>query len=547
MIDNIKDLKSRTLVESNILKSLILGNVALAKKPVLDDILIHDYQIASATTLNTIFLNYLSDLALGWRLLGELGDRTTTKFIKVIYENADLGDVGDASILLDVPGDVVVPYSATSSNELNTIDIGSIEDFVNLDSVWYGISRNPLQEEGEDGKVFRFKDEDGNEILVDRLVVFSPLNSSDEIENPFDQPLEREDSVEEEGEGSSFNQIVVENAMKWAESVQVNCIIENKFFGNPAFDEVGLKDSRYLVCLSHRFYGLVFKSGKGSLIDLGAKIACLDGYKEDQYVFEGCGFVSIEDKATMLLSCRDSQGFSYLYINEDTLAKAYGYTKIDELVSDQQVFKVGTVFSEMKSIKSLNTVNVVLTDYGFWDIEPNTTNSKTYCFSGAKSILPDISDTDHHWTGKLIPPYLNVGNSKVAEYNKVLDNVDSMWRRRDAESDVYDDLQFLNSIADKDGLAHNFVGGNENFALYDGSSESSIYILAKLELELFKKMLFSRPTLTSPLIGWLFKKVMVEDPGTAILQKGHRDYVRFLNPLLNHDFNNLTYAFQDND
>ena len=333
MIDNIKDLKSRTLVESNILKSLILGNVALAKKPVLDDILIHDYQIASATTLNTIFLNYLSNLAIGWRLLGELGDRTTTSFLKVIYENADLGDVGDASVLLGVSGDVVIPYSASSSNELETIDIGNIEDFVNLDSVWYGISRNPAKEEGEDGKVFHFKDEDGNEILVDQLVVFSPLNSSDVIENPFDQPLKREDSVEEES--SSFNQIVVENAMKWAESVQVNCIIENKFFGNPAFDEVGLKDSRYLICLSHRFYGLGFKSGKGSLIDLGAKISCLDGYEEDQYVFEGCGFVSIEDKATMLLSCRDSHGFSYLYINEDTLAKAYGYTKIDELISDQ--------------------------------------------------------------------------------------------------------------------------------------------------------------------------------------------------------------------
>lgn len=126
MIDNIKDLKSRTLVESNILKSLILGNVAAKEKPVLDDILIHDYQIASATTLNTIFLNYLSDLALGWRLLGELGDRTTTKFIKVIYENADLADASDASVLLDVPGDVVVPYSASSSNELETIDIGNI-------------------------------------------------------------------------------------------------------------------------------------------------------------------------------------------------------------------------------------------------------------------------------------------------------------------------------------------------------------------------------------------------------------------------------------
>ena len=126
MISSVTDLKRRTLVESNTLKSFILSNNMGFTTPVLDDILIHDYQIASATTLNTIFLNYLSDLALGWRLLGELGDRTTTKFIKVIYENADLADVGDASVLLDVPGDVVVPYSASSLNELETIDIGNI-------------------------------------------------------------------------------------------------------------------------------------------------------------------------------------------------------------------------------------------------------------------------------------------------------------------------------------------------------------------------------------------------------------------------------------
>lgn len=63
---NVEDLKGRALVESNILKQFILSASAKEKgefKPHLDDILIHDYQMANSVTLNVILSNYMVDLA----------------------------------------------------------------------------------------------------------------------------------------------------------------------------------------------------------------------------------------------------------------------------------------------------------------------------------------------------------------------------------------------------------------------------------------------------------------------------------------------------
>lgn len=61
MISSIKDLKNRTLVESNTLKSFILASNA-NPRAMLDDILIHDYQIANSVTINSILSNYIVDM-----------------------------------------------------------------------------------------------------------------------------------------------------------------------------------------------------------------------------------------------------------------------------------------------------------------------------------------------------------------------------------------------------------------------------------------------------------------------------------------------------
>ena len=78
MINSVKDLKGRTLVESNTLKSFILSNSGGFTAPSLDDIIIHDYQIANSATLNTILSNFIVNLKGAWSLYfnndGSAGD-----------------------------------------------------------------------------------------------------------------------------------------------------------------------------------------------------------------------------------------------------------------------------------------------------------------------------------------------------------------------------------------------------------------------------------------------------------------------------------------
>lgn len=65
MMYNVEDLKKRTLVESNILKQFILTanqNRLGGFVPKMDDILLHDYQMANSVTLNVILSNYVVDL-----------------------------------------------------------------------------------------------------------------------------------------------------------------------------------------------------------------------------------------------------------------------------------------------------------------------------------------------------------------------------------------------------------------------------------------------------------------------------------------------------
>ena len=59
------DIRQRALVESNILKSVILEANRRKNgefRPSLDDLLLHDYQISSSGTLNAILSNYMVDI-----------------------------------------------------------------------------------------------------------------------------------------------------------------------------------------------------------------------------------------------------------------------------------------------------------------------------------------------------------------------------------------------------------------------------------------------------------------------------------------------------
>lgn len=61
----------------------------------------------------------------------------------------------------------------------------------------------------------------------------------------------------------------------------------------------------------------------------------------------------------------------YIYVNGDSYDQTYGFPEVKLLVNDTLTTSPDNVFSRVESIKSLESINIVLTDYGFWDIEPN--------------------------------------------------------------------------------------------------------------------------------------------------------------------------------
>lgn len=95
----------------------------------------------------------------------------------------------------------------------------------------------------------------------------------------------------------------------------------------------------------------------------------------------------------MFLSITEKSGpndgkYHYLYLNESSLDETYGFTEIDSVVVDQLIVPPVEVFSKVESIRDLDNVNIAMTDYGFWDIEANHTNSTTYSYKGGKRYQP---------------------------------------------------------------------------------------------------------------------------------------------------------------
>ena len=86
------------------------------------------------------------------------------------------------------------------------------------------------------------------------------------------------------------------------------------------------------------------------------------------------------------------------------------------------------VFHRVESIKTLESVNIVLTDYGFWDIEPNQTMDVTYAFTGDKKC-GETQHSTYGWENKVVHPDFmeaEAGDS-VVEYDKPWRKTGSMF------------------------------------------------------------------------------------------------------------------------
>lgn len=538
MMYDVEDLKSRALVESNILKQFILSANAKKRgefKPRLDDILIHDYQMANSVTLNVILSNYMVDLAYAVDCIeNPLYGGSRDSYFKLVrgldMENPNLDD--QTRLVLDVSDG----NGSFKTRDL-VLDLKQVWDshqkvtkFINLDSIWYC---RKVEKKNVGGRVLEY----------DTLEIVKEMNKFDVGSNPFDKPLFDKSGNEI---NSGFN-----NWMGDLDNGSLNCIIENRFYKNTMKDEGAehkktdfadsLTKCKYLFCVPSGFFGLenhydsTTRTFDGFVLhDIGGGLPIL----QNTFNYKFCSFhvIGSGDESTLFLtiyetsSTRHPEKYHYLFVNESSLDETYGFTEIDSVLVDQLVVPPSNVFSWVDQIRELDTVNIAMTDYGFWDLEDNNTNNVQYSYRGGKEFnggVPSFNDD----ISKLITPTMdfNSATQKAVEYsslesegyvtdeqgNKV--GVDRIWSPvgdywYKCEGIVFDgEAKMYRSKIYPNDVELPFVGGTENFAVYDHSGDDPIHILVNLTREQFVNLLFANSQLTTYFIEWLYDQV-VEGP-----------------------------------
>ena len=309
---------------------------------------------------------------------------------------------------------------------------------------------------------------------------------------------------------------------------ELNCIVENRFYKIRMKDEGDLdnskfakiiSDCRYLLCVPSGFYGLQAQwndedgSFRGFILwNIGEMLPILS--KDFDHMFCSFHVIGNSDETTLFLAVREkssSKKYHYLYLNESSLDGTYGFTEIDSVVVDQLVVPPSDVFSRVESIRELNTVNIAMTDYGFWDLETNQTDNTTYSYKNGKKYNPDVGEFNED-VSKLTTPTLNIDGCKFVEYCDDGEDyrIDRLWHPKT-------DWYYCNGILvdgkpkqyrDKiivDGKELDFFGGTENFAVYSSGENDMVSILVNLTLTQFTNLIFSNPQLTNYFIEWLYE------------------------------------------
>lgn len=555
MMYNVEDLKSRALVESNILKQFILSANAKKRgefKPKLDDILIHDYQMANSVTLNVILSNYMVDLAYAVGCMeNPLYSGAKDSYFKLVrgldVTNPNLDD--QTRLILDVSDG----NGSFKTRDL-VLDLNQVWDsnqkvtkFINLDSIWY--CKKVLEtDEGEKYDTLAIVDEMNN--------FYKDVNPFGG--NPFDMKLY---NSSDDDLGYSFN--------KWISRLQtkeLNCIIENRFYKNVMDDDKALnpKDKfggvitscRYLLCVHGGFYGLKSHFATTGEFDGFTlyNISDMLPILGNTFNYKFCSFHVIGDKdeTTLFLTVvetsttKHSGKYHYLFLNESSLDETYGFTEIDSVVVDQLVVPPSDVFSWVDQVRELDTVNIAMTDYGFWDIEENNTNNVSYSYRSGKEYSKKVLKFNND-ISKLVTPTIDFTSPDdiAIEYscsgreNYVHDDhgypigVDRIWKlitppwyecagiQVDGESKRYRDYISPN------GIELPFFGGTEHFALYKSrtlaDTTDPIQILVNLTVEQFAKLLFANSQLTTYFVKWLYNKVVHSEKGEYYLYNNHFD------------------------
>lgn len=123
---------------------------------------------------------------------------------------------------------------------------------------------------------------------------------------------------------------------------------------------------------------------------------------------------------------------------------------------------------------------IALTNYGFWDIEPNRTSHVTYSYQDVKNYETGIRYGNSLAT-KIVRPEFPVqdNNDRIFEYDRVFthDSDNRTWNCDFGTDDQPRTVRYLDSIRSPSGKLHSFVGGTDSFAIYDSSGDEPAYIV----------------------------------------------------------------------
>ena len=192
MINSVADLKNRTMVESNTLKSFILQATSGYRTPSRDDLLIHDYQIANSPTLNTILSNYIMNVRQVWSLVDDPDRFQRDSYFRILEyrpDETDLTEMDDETrLVLAMKDRDGTPLRSFFLRDVDymvqgiKIPDGTIQ-FITLNQIWFGISRTKLDETAENSPTF------------DHLEIIYKMNNFDLYPNPFGKDVNPFDAV----------------------------------------------------------------------------------------------------------------------------------------------------------------------------------------------------------------------------------------------------------------------------------------------------------------------------------------------------------------
>ena len=470
-------------------------------------------------------------------------------------------------MLLDIDGDNGTFKTRDLVLDIEKLDLpDGIEEFVNLDSVWYGVQNT--------------RDDDGNVVFSNIEIVESMNRFYDNPglfggKNPFgDVPLYMINGDDE----------IVESANAWFKEkrLKINSIVENAFFNNVAFEGMHICNCKYILCCtppSHEFSGLlglgIHREGDKFdglvLYDIGAESHNFISEME----FKTCSFHAIGEETTFLLVAIDASNsigaqkpkYKYFFLNESTFDPTYGFSEIDQVVVDGLTVDVDTAFDKVEQMRELDNVAIAMTDYGFWDIEVNATNDTTYSYSGQKEISYYKSFFGDE--SKLIRPDIELDSatselidscgSRFVEYDdlwtctEVADSSESeltgYWTSLNHPSGV----KYWDYIIGSTGVRLDFRGGTQNFGVYSGGNDTYIDVLVSLDLNQFKSLLFADSVLVQMFIDWLYGQVVHTEEdhpfGEYYLYNNHDDngFIGFLGEHLSPMFSNIQFQGMDGD